>query len=517
MKRFAPTAGWTGLFFAFTALFFYIVVPAKVNLNLTLLLIAIINLAVFAWVEKSAIREAFKGRAAVYGLNTTVMVIVFLGILVFINMLSFRHKNRLDLTEGKLYSLAAQTEKIVSNLPRDVKMTAFFQSEAPTKNEFDLLAQGYLAQSDKLSLEFVDPDKSPAITKRYGVTTYGTVVLESGGQETKIASPTEENLTNGLLKVITDEKKSIYFLEGHGEAGIEDNSKEGYSTVKKALEKDNYKVEKLLLLQSGKVPDGASLVVINSPRKPLLPEEIKGIESYLNQGGSVFLLLDPDVDSGFKPFLDSWGIEIKNDVVIDPLSKLFGGDFAAPIIQKYTFHDITKDFGLATIFPLVRSITPKSTPGIETVELLKTGENSWAEMDITDEKVKFDEGKDLQGPVSIGVIATKKLAGEKPEPEESEEKGSAKPEKATLVVFGDSDFANNNYFNFTGNGDFFLNVTSWLAQEENLIAIRAKERKSSPVQLTSSQGSMIFMLGVVVFPVIVILTGVKVWWRRRSL
>ena len=63
------------------------------------------------------------------------------------------------------------------------------------------------------------------------------------------------------------------------------------------------------------------------------------------------------------------------------------------------------------------------------------------------------------------------------------------------MVIGDSDFASNQYFNFSGNGDFFLNTASFLAEEENLISIRPKERKSNPVSLTRSQGMYILMLG----------------------
>ena len=90
------------------------------------------------------------------------------------------------------------------------------------------------------------------------------------------------------------------------------------------------------------------------------------------------------------------------------------------------------------------------------------------------------------------------------------------PKKATLVVIGDSDFASNQYFNFSGNGDLFLNTASFLAEEENLISIRPKERKSSPVSLTRSQGMYILMLGLLT-PSLVIYIGVRTWWRRRRL
>jgi ABC-type uncharacterized transport system involved in gliding motility auxiliary subunit len=126
--------------------------------------------------------------------------------------------------------------------------------------------------------------------------------------------------------------------------------------------------------------------------------------------------------------------------------------------------------------------------------------------------------------VPIAVVSSKEIksannAEQKPdasaEAQTSEPPTSAK--KAHLVVIGDSDFASNQFFSLYGNGDFFLNTASWLAKEENLISIRPRTRKWSPITLTETQGNLTFMLGVLVFPGAVILMGLRVWWKRRSL
>ncbi len=465
-------------------------------------------------------KKGLKSRTTLYGTNAFVLVCVFLGVLVFINILATRHKHRFDFTSSGIFTLAPQTRKIVTNLPREITMTAFFQSESPTKPEFKNLMDGYLGLSDKIKLSFIDPDKNPAIVKRYGVTTYGTVALESGKQETKVQNPTEENMTNAILKVIKDEKKKIYFLAGHGEQALENTEGQGYSNAKQALERDGFQVETLLLLQTGKIPDDADALVIAGPAKPVLPKEQDALEQFLRNGGSILLLIDPHTESGLDEFLARWGIGLREDIVIDPMSKMFGGDYAAPVVSQYMMHDITKDFALPTIFPVLRSVTAKQAEGVEVSELLQTGANSWAETKIDGGKVKFDEGEDQKGPVTIAVVASLKPdSADKPKPgaEDTgeEEKPSAK--KGNLVVLGDSDFASNTYFKFSGNGDFFLNTASWLAEEESLIAIRPKERKDSPIHLTSDTGAALFFTGTVVFPGIVVLIGVRKWWTRRRL
>ncbi len=523
MKQWIPIFGWLAILFGFAALFFYVVLPGQTILMGSLAAVAGINAVFFLVGGWDSIRRSLKTRTALYGMNAVVLVAVVLGILIFVNLLAFRHKHRFDFTESGVYTLAPQTKKIVSSLPREVTLTAFFRSDAPTKTKFENLIDGYLSLSDKIKLSFVDPDRNPAIVKQYGITTYDTVAFESGKQETKVQNPTEENLTNAFAKVIRDEKKTIYFLKGHGEKDIESKENQGYSAAKEALMKDGFEVKPLLLLQSGAIPDDASVLIVSGPEKPILPEEEKLIAEYLDKGGAVLLQADPKTEFGLTDLLEKWGVGLQQDIIIDPLSKLFGGDFATPVISQYTLHAITKDFGLDTVYPVLRSVTANEVEGIETTELMQSGQNSWAETDFDSKKVKFDQGVDRMGPVPVAVLASTKTGEEQPElpaghaPVDPPEKSPSGKPKGRLLVIGDSDFASNGYFRAGGNGDFFLNAASWLAEEENLISIRPRERKDSPLQLTRASGSAMYILGLVVFPGLVVLAGVRNWWRRRRL
>jgi len=519
MKKFTSIAGWLTLTSGFAALFFYIVLPDLKTLILSLTALSISNGIFLLVSEGTSLKKFFSSRMAQHGTNAIILTLVFLGVLIFINLLVHRHKHRFDFTEANLFTLSPQTKKFIANLPREVNLTAFFQIETPEKNVFENLIAGYLEKTDKIELTYIDPDKNPAVTKQYGVSTYGTIVLESGSKETKIQNATEENLTNALLKVTRDEQKVIYFLEGHGENQIDSTENEGYQTAKKNLEQDGFIVKPLLLLQTGEVPKDASTLVIAGPKKPIQTEEQKALKSYLEKGGAVMMLMDPKSKHGMETFLKNWGVELGDNIVIDPMSKLFGGDYAAPVVNQYSTHNITSEFVLPTIFPIIQSVKATPTNKIEAVELLKTSANSWGESNFESGTVKFDVDTDLKGPVSVAVVATKHLGPEEDdahdENEETQEQQIKQP-KATLVVIGDSDFSNNRYSNFSGNGDFFLNTVSWLAEEENLISIRPKEKRSSPIHLTSAWGSAIFVLGILIFPGIIAGTGIRIWWRRRG-
>ena len=525
MKGLAPIAGWTALVFGFAALLVYLFLPELTLWSLTFGAVAGINGIFFAVVDRREVAHALKTRTALHGMNAAVVILVFLGILIFINILTHRHKLRWDLTESSVYTLAAQTRKIAANLPRNVKMTAFFETGNPGRNEFQRLADGYMALTGQIEVEFVDPDRQPAIVKQYGVTTYGTVVLESGTQVSKVKQATEEDLTNALLQVTRDRQKKIYFLSGHKEKNIDSKDKQGYSQARQSLERDHYKVEQLLLLQTGQVPEDADALIINGPEKALQESETAAVDAYLNRGGAVLLLLDPQQDAGLTGFLEKWGVDIRDDLVIDPLAKLFGADYTTPIVSQVADHPITRDMGMQTIFPMLRSVSAITTEGLETTQILFSGPKSWAEKEYRSGKVKLDPGIDLQGPVPVAVVISKDIktgnGSEAPHPDATTGAKNSEPpapvKKAHLVVVGDSDFASNQYFMLYGNKDFFLNTASWLAKEENLISIRPRTRKWSPITLTETQGNLTFMLGTLVFPGLVILMGLRVWWKRRSL
>ncbi|MCH7650912.1 MAG: Gldg family protein [Nitrospinae bacterium] len=192
MKGLAPIAGWTALILGFAALIVYLFLPELTLWSLTFAAVAGLNAVFFFVVARQNVIRSLKTRTALYGMNASVVILVFLGILIFINILTYRHKFRWDLTETSVYTLAPQTQKIAAHLPRKVKMTAFFEAGNPRRKEFQRLADGYKELTDKIEVAFVDPIRQPAVTKRYGVTTFGTVVLESGKQETKIKQQKEK-------------------------------------------------------------------------------------------------------------------------------------------------------------------------------------------------------------------------------------------------------------------------------------------------------------------------------------
>ncbi|RMF83726.1 MAG: hypothetical protein D6736_20850 [Nitrospinota bacterium] len=470
-------------------------------------------------------RRPWSWRTAKYGTNTFVFVLVFLGILIILQALATTHSLRFDLTANRRFTLSEQSKKLLHSLQTDIKALAFFRDTEASRGPAQELLELYALESGHFRYEFIDPDRKPGLAKQYEITTYGTVALVGNGQVEKVVFPDEEKLTNALLKITRKQKKVVYFLTGHGEHPLDSLEKNGYSAVKEAIEKQNYTVQELSLLRTEQVPEDATLLIISGPDSGFLEPELQSLAAYIQRGGKLFFLLDPETHTGLEDFLEQYGFVLQNDVVIDRLSRVFGGDYLMPVVTTYEDHPITKNFNVASFFPISRSVDIKADlpKGITAQVLARTGKESWAETDMAmlqKGQASFDKDKDRPGPVAIAAVATVEVTEEKKQEKEGESSSSSEKEpdktkKARIVVFGDSDFASNQYLHISGNRDFFLNTISWLAEEEDLIAIRPKEHKGSPLLLTATQGRIVFFVPVVAMPLLVIASGIVVYTRRR--
>jgi ABC-type uncharacterized transport system involved in gliding motility auxiliary subunit len=85
-----------------------------------------------------------------------------------------------------------------------------------------------------------------------------------------------------------------------------------------------------------------------------------------------------------------------------------------------------------------------------------------------------------------------------------------------MVVFGSTDFINNQHITNFFNRDFFVNSADWLAGEENSISIRPRSLRASRFRLTVDQFSIVFAFSVLLLPEMLLILGIAVWWERRN-
>lgn len=508
-RRFAPFGLYLSLAALLAAIGFYVVqsefnLPVQISLGLVVL-----GLALFTFLDPDRVRVLLTGRQARYGSNALILTIAFVGIVVVINYLVYNNSKRWDLTEDKQNTLAAETLQTLDSLSEPVIAEAYFTARSSPDRARDLLDQYKFYGKDKFDYVFIDPEADPVRAEQAKVTRDGTIILRMGQRQEPVTFVTEQELTGSLVRLMSTESRTVYFLTGHGEKSPEDAGETSYALVKRTLESKNYTVKMLNLLAENQIPADAKVVVVAGPRKPLSQQEVDQFSLYLAGGGSLVVLLEPTVVTEFGDAPDplalyleqTWGFSYGDNLVIDQSSNQ--PSFA--IGSQWGNHQITTQLkGYVTVMPTTRSVSLQSAPtGVSQVQLLSTSAQSWAETDLEAVKagstqIKPDQGVDLMGPVPIAALG------------ENFEQGGR------VVAIGDADFATDGFFIAYGNGDFFVNSVDWAAGQEQLINLTPKnttQRLLLPPQKATM--NLIFLGTVCLMPGLILLAGVFVWWQRR--
>jgi ABC-type uncharacterized transport system involved in gliding motility auxiliary subunit len=422
---------------------------------------------------------------------------------------------RLDLTPTRSYTLSDQAERILDALPADVRIVAFLRSQDPRNANIRDLLRRVATRSARVTVDVVDVNRSPAMAREYGVGSYGAIVVESGSRRRSFSNPHEEVLMAALLQVTRQQRKVVGVVGGHGEGDFGDSERHrGWLTARTLLEQEFYDVRPVSLL-GDEVPLETSVLLIAGPQKDFLPEELAALGRYLQRPGQALVLLDPLRAPELAAFLRRYGVEFLDDVVIDPDSRLYGGEvLTMRIAIERGAHPILGPLDAPVLFSLTRSVSPAG-PGSEgevAVEFLRTGEQSWATTDTSVTRTGsavFVPGRDRRGPITVGLeVAFRTVTPP-----------GAEPRQGRLVVYGNSDFANNFFIEYLGNKDLFVNSVDWLAREPDVISHRPRHQELGLQQfyVSAEQGDAVFWGAAVIEPAIFLALGLGVaMWRRRS-
>jgi ABC-type uncharacterized transport system involved in gliding motility auxiliary subunit len=464
---------------------------------------------------RDEIRQASNVRLAAQGANVFVIALAVIGIVAAVNYIANRQfPQRFDVTANRTHTLSQQTIQVLRALTDTVQVTGFFTpSTIQDRQSAETLLKDYQAQSNKLVVQYVDPDANPALAQKYDNALPGTVVFanRAGTRTEKVYTFDENAFTNALLKVTQTQQPVVYFTTGHGEYGANDSNTTGMSAIVDTLTQLNYRVQPLNLVTiSNTLPADTRALVIAGPSKPFSPDNEKLVTDYLNKGGRVLVLADPNTSVGLTDTLKAWGLRLEDNLVLDP-ARNYLGNAPIPVFTQFPNSPVTKNleqFGV--FFPGARAITETNVTGKTATALFTTTDQACAKTDLAklqqQQQIGCEDG-DPKGPFVLGYAV------------EGTSAGASSDAPARLVVIGSAAFATNRWMSqqdAIGNQQLFLNTINWLAGQEQLIAIPPRNTDTRPLAtLTGGEVNLIAGTSILLLPLAALLIGGLLWWRRR--
>lgn len=450
-------------------------------------------------------------RQTKYALYAASYVAIVLSILVVVNVLADRYNKSYDSTSNKRYSLSEQTAKIVRGLKQPATITYYDQSTRFSQAR-DQLDQ-YANLSQKVHLEYVDPDKNPELARAAGVKTYGTAIVQIGERKEQVKDLTEEGITGAFIRDLKTATRTICFAEGSGEHAIEDSDRSGYSRFKDLLGKDGYEAKAVNLVVKAEIPSDCTVLVVGGPDADYQQPEVDAIKKYVEDGGRAMFLIDPPLKLGrseiadnepLNKVLEAWGVTPQKNLILDmnPIGQIAGLGPQVALVTSYDSHAIVNDMTRrVTGFPLARSLETKNGDKTTVTKLFSSSESSLATTKLNSPEIDPSDPKNTKGPLLIAAAGTYETGKEN--------------SQGRFVVIGSSSWAANSFIGFNGNRDLALNAINWLASDEDLISIRPKDREDRRITLTKAQMNWLTISSQILLPLLVIVGGVSVWWRRR--
>ena len=455
--------------------------------------------------------EWLKARQTKYAAYVTLYIVVILAVIVVANFLANRYNKSFDATANKRFSLSDQTKKVVADLKQDVTIQYFDQPSGMQTGK-DLLDR-YGNLSPKVHIQYVDLLKQPQLARAANVTRQGEAVIELGAKKEEAKTFDEEGITGAMIRAIKGGAKNVCVVTGSGEHRVDDTTADGLSDFQAAVQKDNYQVKSINLLQSAEVPSDCTVLIVAGPSGDYVQPEVDAIKKYVEGGGRAMFMLDPPLKIGRKEISDnkaladllaSWGVTAQKDLLLDenPLAQLVGLGPEVPLVTTYESHQIVNDLaGTATGFPLSRSLDIKNENHTSVSKLFGTSASSYSTYNLSSPEIRIDPNKDKKGPFTLAAAGTYE---------------TGKPNsQGRFIVVGDSRWASNSFLRFNGNRNLALNMMNWLSSDEDLISIRPKEQEDRRINLTRAQFLMVRSVSQFLLPLIVIIGGVMVWAKRR--
>jgi ABC-type uncharacterized transport system involved in gliding motility auxiliary subunit len=434
-------------------------------------------------------------------LKNWILTLLFLGLMTTLAWLSLQFSWQIDITGNAANSLSTVSQQTLKSIDEPIKITAYIKKGQAIRTQISQLVARYRQQKANITLNFIDPESQPEISRELNIPSSGIIHVAYQGRLEKITFLDETTLTNALIQLANAKERYISFLTGHGERSPAGSANFDLSQFDNDLKLRKINSQTINLATIPAIPDNTALLVISAPTAPLLPGELSIIQQYIQKGGNLLLLSEPNNQN--LSLLELLGMQQLPGTIVETNSKLYGvDDVSFIVVSDYVQNTITQDFQTITLYPGVAALEVDAESDFQSELLFSSSQQSWTETGPLIGQINFNgDSNEKQGPLSFAYALTRSVD---------------KRTQQRIVVIGDGDFLSNTYIGNVGNREMGLRIVNWLIHDDRSINIPAKNPTDKTLQLTKTGVAIMGFGYLLVLPGLLMGAGFFIWRKRKQ-
>ena len=409
-----------------------------------------------------------------------------------------------DITFNASNSLDPASVDVLKQMSGPVTITVYATEQDARLGDIRKIIRDFMSLYQRykpdIDLVFIDPSKNEAKARAAGVRFNGEMVVEYAGRSEHLTRISEQIVTATLLRLAHARDQMVMYLDGHGERKLDGIANYDLGSPFGAkLKESGFRIASLNLALAQDVPDNVSVLVITQPQLELMPGEVDKLLRYIDRGGNLLWLADAEPLRGLERLAEKLDVKFPPGIVIDPAATEMKAPVTWALGTSYPAHPVTNNFNLVTAFPSARPVAWIENREWQHQPLVEVAARGWVTSKAPRGLPAFDKQHDTHGPVTIAMALQRTI----------------KDREQRIVVVGNGAFLDNSHAGNGGNVTLGLNMVNWLASEERLITHPARATKDSNLVLSDLQLrniSVVFLFGM---PLLLISTGIYLWWKRR--
>lgn len=443
-----------------------------------------------------------------------IFILLFIIAVGLLGWILDRYSFEVDLTRGERNSLTEASINMITRLDNPVTITAFVRDgNKLTRDRIGNLIEQYHRHKPDIELKFINPDIAPQLVREHGITIDGEMLVQYGKRRETVQNISEKSLTQLLMRLANTETSFIAFVEGHGERKPLGKANHDLGDIGRQLATRGFNLQSVNLAKSLSIPENIKVLVIASPQTVYLPGEVNLVEQYLDKGGNLLWLTEPDSEDGLDSLAAKLNIKRLPGVVVDATTQLFGiSDPTFALAVDYPRHAITERLHSQTLFPRAAGILSAEETDWETTPILNTLERSWTELDEVKGDIRFDpDTEEHAGPITIGIALQLSQTDPATDDEALENTGTQR-----IIIVGDGDFMSNTYLGNGQNMSLGISLFQWLGHNDQFIDIDIIAAPDTHLEVSETGAIALLLAFLILLPLGLLTTGIMIWLRRRN-